>query len=134
MPTNGAGSSMRGRTRTIAACSPRPGTRMRSEEIDARRPRSDVGPPRPSPQGAVLVLGVYMAGRPSAIADIVARLGETACWRVDQRWVALGGLPPDEDVARVTTRCIRRLTPKYRLLNELLADAQLDDYDYVVTL
>jgi hypothetical protein len=83
--------------------------------------------------GAVLVTGVYLADCPNAIAEIVPLLDATEEWKVDQRWIALGGAPPTPAVARVTIATERRRSPKYRLLNELLATAALGDYDYVLT-
>jgi hypothetical protein len=85
------------------------------------------------PEGAVLVTGVYLADCPNLIAEIVPRLDATEEWKVDQRWIGLGGPPPTPAVARVTVATERRRSPKYRLLNELLATAALGDYDFVLT-
>jgi hypothetical protein len=80
-----------------------------------------------------LVLGIYLAGRPNT-AEHVA--GSLAGSRVDvsQRWVALGGEPAGGQLGDVTALTVAEPTPKYLLLNRLLAEEDLGSYDYVLTL
>jgi GT2 family glycosyltransferase/glycosyltransferase involved in cell wall biosynthesis len=81
---------------------------------------------------AVLVTGVYLANRLNCVASIVGNLAATASYRVVQRWAALGGVARDPQVRRVTTAFQMAWVPKFVLINELLADVKLSDFDYVI--
>lgn len=83
---------------------------------------------------AVLVLGVYLGGRPNLVANIVANLNSTRDYRVVQRWVSMGGTTNDTQVCRVT--CGHRSTqkPKFEVINELLANERLADFEYIIVL
>src|SRR5690606_7782779 len=78
-------------------------------------------------------VGIYLLGQPNCAVDEVDVLRRTASCDLEQRWVALGGEPPAE-LADVTVRTVFDRTPKFQLLNELLADVDLPAYDYVVVL
>jgi glycosyltransferase involved in cell wall biosynthesis len=82
--------------------------------------------------GQVLVIGVYLANRPNTIEDIVARLSESRRFLVHQRWLALGGKPPSPAVEAVTIGRIDTPTPKFQLVNRVLASEDLSRYDYVL--
>src|SRR6185503_13591800 len=56
-------------------------------------------------------------------------------YRVTQRWVALGGQPSrTKHVARVTAETVLRPAPKFELMNELLANEDLGQYEFVLLL
>jgi hypothetical protein len=80
----------------------------------------------------VLVCGIYLADRENAVDDIVAVIQRGRRHQVCQRWVALGGGPPNERVGAVTVREIHGMVPKFQILNELLAAEDLAQYDYVL--
>lgn len=79
----------------------------------------------------ILVLGVYLADRANTVTHLVDALGDSDNCEVTQRWVALNGEPPTAAVASVTAMRPTELRPKMRLINELLAGARLESYDYV---
>jgi hypothetical protein len=81
-----------------------------------------------------LVLGVYLAGKPNTAEHIAATIGASEQVEVRQRWVALGDGPPGGALGAVTALALSEPTPKYVLLNRLLDEEDLDDYDYVLTL
>jgi glycosyltransferase involved in cell wall biosynthesis len=81
----------------------------------------------------VLVLGVYLAGKPNTAEHITATLARSRNLDVRQRWVALGGEPPDGELGSVTALTVTEPTPKYALLNRLLVEEDLASYDYVLT-
>jgi glycosyltransferase involved in cell wall biosynthesis len=81
----------------------------------------------------VLVLGVYLAEKPNTADHIAATLARSADLEVDQRWVALGGDAPNGELGSVTALTVNDPMPKYSLLNRLLAGADLDRYDFVLT-
>lgn len=80
----------------------------------------------------VLVVGIYLAGELNTVSDIVPILGETARYDVTQHWIALSGDAPTPEVSAVTVRHVNEMTPKFALLNELLIDANVEQYEYVL--
>lgn len=82
---------------------------------------------------AVLAVGIYLVGKPNHAADETGILRDTTAYSVDQRWVALGGDPPGE-LADVTVKTVIERTPKYAILNDLLAEADLSHYEYLLIL
>jgi glycosyltransferase involved in cell wall biosynthesis len=80
-----------------------------------------------------LVLGVYLAVKPNTAEHIAATLAASRDVEVSQRWVALGGDPPDGELGSVTAMTANEPTPKYSLLNRLLADEDVEGYDFVLT-
>ncbi len=80
----------------------------------------------------ILVAGVYLADQPNTVEDTVARLAESRRHRVDQRWVALGSKRPSAKVKAVTVRRVDSPTPKFQIINELLADETLSNYEHVL--
>jgi glycosyltransferase involved in cell wall biosynthesis len=81
----------------------------------------------------VLVLGVYLAGKPNTAEHIASTLASSSDLEVRQRWVALGGEPRNAELGSVTAMTIAEPTPKYSLLNRLLAEEDLAAYDFVLT-
>jgi glycosyltransferase involved in cell wall biosynthesis len=80
----------------------------------------------------VLVIGAYLADSLNNIDDIVLSLSQSTTCAVSQRWAALGGGPPTAAVARVTTHQLPQRRPKLEILNELLRQEDLGDFDYVL--
>jgi hypothetical protein len=80
-----------------------------------------------------LVLGVYLAGKPNTADHIAATLRRSRDLDVRQRWVALGGEPSNGELGSVTALTVSEPAPKYSLLNRLLAEEDLDSYDFVLT-
>lgn len=80
----------------------------------------------------VLVLGVYLANEENNSDDVVARLSETTHCDVTQRWVRLGEGLESPRVEAATTLQIRESTPKFQIIETLLAQENLADYDYLL--
>jgi glycosyltransferase involved in cell wall biosynthesis len=86
-----------------------------------------------SPRGKrILVYGVYLANQPNTADHVVAALRCTQRHEVTQRWTALFGEPPTSRVASVTVGKLLEKTPKFQILNDLLAAEDLGNYDYVL--
>lgn len=88
--------------------------------------------PSAGPQGSVLVLGIYLANRQNNVTDIVESIAGATSFQVEQRWIALGGGPPNRLVADVTVERISELTPKGKLINSQIDAVDLVGFDYVV--
>lgn len=80
----------------------------------------------------VLVLGIYMANKLNNSDDTIAVLAQRTRHEVTQRWIGLGGTPPSRRIADATSRTILDRVPKFELLNQLMEEEQLDQYDYVL--
>ncbi|MBM4329737.1 MAG: tetratricopeptide repeat protein [Deltaproteobacteria bacterium] len=89
---------------------------------------TDVGP---NSRKKVLVFGIYLANKLNNVADIVAELSTSKKFDVIQRWVALGGNPPNQNVADVTVKTMMGKKPKYEIMNELISAEDLTQYEYV---
>ena len=87
--------------------------------------------------GRALVLGVYLAGKPNTAEHVAATLARSRDFEVRQVWAALGEDHPDAPASSaiepVTALKVTEPTPKYALLNRLLAGEDLTSYDYVLT-
>ncbi len=102
--------------------------------------------PKPSPDAlrlrhrrrrrtpSALVVGAYFADRPTNIHDVVRQLSRSDSVRVRQRWAAIGGDPPTEEVAAVTALVLRQQLGKWQIANELLAGENHDAFDYVIVM
>ena len=80
-----------------------------------------------------LVLGIYLADKPNTAEHVAATLARSHDLEVNQRWVALGGEPADGELGSVTALTVTKPTPKYALLNRLLAEDDPAGYDFVLT-
>jgi glycosyltransferase involved in cell wall biosynthesis len=80
-----------------------------------------------------LVLGVYLAEKPNTAEHVAASFAGSRDFEIEQRWIALGGEPADGEVASVTAMTVDEPTPKYALLNRLLAEEDLSGYDFVIS-
>jgi Glycosyl transferases group 1 len=81
----------------------------------------------------VLLLGVYLVGKPNTAEHVAAICARSHEAEVVQRWIALGPEPADGALGEVTAMTVSEPTPKYVLLNRLLAEEDLSSYDYVLT-
>jgi hypothetical protein len=81
---------------------------------------------------SVLIIGVYLLGKPSHICRIKSDFGRSHRWEVEQRWVALGTGWIPEEVAGVTVRKINSPAMKFLLLNQLLAETNVDAFEFVI--
>ncbi len=86
----------------------------------------------PSRKGEVLVAGVYLANQENSVGHIVAELNGSKNYTVSQRWIALYGDAPSEEVKAVTIAMPEKPEPKFVLLNRILAGEQLQRYDYIL--
>src|SRR6266478_6169818 len=81
---------------------------------------------------SILIVGVYLLDKPSYICQIKSDLSKSSRWEVEQRWVGLGTSPIPEKVGDVTLRKVISPAMKFPLLNQLLAEAKLDSFEFVL--
>jgi glycosyltransferase involved in cell wall biosynthesis len=85
-----------------------------------------------SKKAEVLVAGIYLANQENAVGHIVAELKSSKNYTVSQRWIALFGDAPSEEVKAVTISAPEKPEPKFVLLNRILAGEKLHRYDYIL--
>jgi hypothetical protein len=85
-----------------------------------------------SEKGHVLVAGIYLANQENAIEHIVAQCNQSQNYYVTQKWIALFGDAPSENVKTVTTMKSEKPQPKFVLLNKILSEEKLENYDYII--
>jgi len=80
----------------------------------------------------ILILGVYLTDKENYAPSILAELQKSRNWKVNQRWVALGKATPAVDLQALTVWHQIKPEPKFVLLNRLLANIDLDAYEYLL--
>ena len=80
-----------------------------------------------------LVLGIYLAEKAHTAEHVAASFAASGDFEIEQRWIALGGEPAEGQLGEVTAMSVSEPTPKYPLLNRLLAEEDLASYDFVVS-
>ncbi|SFH51521.1 hypothetical protein SAMN05216299_11820 [Nitrosospira sp. Nsp14] len=80
----------------------------------------------------VLVAGVYLSDKKNLAPHISRTLADSKDWAVEQRWISLGESPPDPDIAPYTARVVDKPSPKFFLLNQLLKQIDLRDFEYLI--
>jgi hypothetical protein len=74
-----------------------------------------------------------LAGKPNTAEHVAGTFADCGDFDIEQRWIALGGDPADGKLGEMTAMAVSEPTPKYALLNRLLAEEDLAAYDFVVT-
>jgi hypothetical protein len=80
----------------------------------------------------VLISGIYLADQENNIEHIMSQYGASANWNVVQRWAAIGNATYSQPVREVTVLTLEKGMPKFSLLNRLLADDDLERYDFII--
>jgi len=81
---------------------------------------------------SVLIVGVYLLDKPNHLRHIKVEFGKNNRWKVHQRWVGLGTSPVPEEMADVTARKVIPPAMKFALLNELMAAADIEAFEFVI--
>ncbi|MGY6215126.1 hypothetical protein ACW73L_08195 [Methylolobus aquaticus] len=84
--------------------------------------------------GCALVVGVYLLDHESYAGTITHELSSARCWQVEQSWAALGSGSVSASLSNVTSLIARRPTPKFTLLNRLLAEQKFQKYEFVLVM
>lgn len=81
---------------------------------------------------SVLILGVYLGDKENNVDRIVQGFSTPSSWHVVQKWVAIGNKAQSEKTKNVTIASLQDPLPKFVLLNRILAQEELDNYDFVL--
>lgn len=80
----------------------------------------------------VLVVGVYLGLEANYSTHIIEQLSSAKSVDVEQRWLCMLGIPPNEAVGAVTVRQLNKPAPKWQVINEIIQSEDLERYDYVL--
>ncbi len=80
----------------------------------------------------VLILGIYLANKDNKVRHLIEEFNTSKSFDVTQKWVALNGEPPCTLVEASTALRITEKVPKFNLINKLLLDVDLYDFDYLI--
>lgn len=80
----------------------------------------------------VLVTGIYLTNQRNNIENIVKNLNFTKNWKLVQKWVSIGGVSHNKDVKKVTIKNLNEGMPKFIILNSVLKQEYLENYDFVI--
>jgi hypothetical protein len=83
-------------------------------------------------QRSVLVVGVYISAQTNNIEHIVGQFALSHNWKVAQKWAVIGDEANAPSVKNVTRLRLEKGLPKFVILNRLLADEALDNYDFIL--
>jgi hypothetical protein len=81
---------------------------------------------------SVLVIGIYLTDKDNNASQIVAELSSSHGWNVDQRWIGLGQNNTPSELESVTCQHHTDMVPKFTLINRILNQVNLSDYEYLV--
>jgi hypothetical protein len=82
----------------------------------------------------LLVVGVYLADKPSLALSVTRSINQSKSWSVDFRWARIGFSAPEPELQSVTKLTISQPMAKTTILNRLLSDIDLTEYEYVMVL
>lgn len=82
-------------------------------------------------KGRVLVVGIVLADVANLAVPIARTFAAATNWNVDQRWVTIGK-SENAIAALPVIESLTEISPKFTILNRVLGDAPLPEYDFVI--
>lgn len=80
----------------------------------------------------VLAIGVYLIDQPNYALQITEELIRTRDWELDLRWVGIGEGNPPMELMGYTVMVVKRMLPKFVLLNRVLQTVSLETYRFLL--
>lgn len=79
-----------------------------------------------------LVLGVYLAEIENNFGRIATEIDRSTDFPVEQHWAAIGKIAPNHPNPNTTDLVLTEPGPKFTLINKLLADANINEREYIL--
>jgi hypothetical protein len=96
----------------------------------SKRPLNTMHKPVGTPK--ILVVGVYVGSVKHLAKELCAEFGASKSCIVEQRWASLGEKSADSVLSRCTViECLERV-PKFELLNRLIAEIDMSQFDFIL--
>ncbi|ENV14909.1 MULTISPECIES: hypothetical protein [Acinetobacter] len=80
----------------------------------------------------ILLIGIYLTDYPNQAIHLIGQFSKSNEHIVDQKWIAIGGNEVSEELKPYTILHLKDKTPKFKLLNQILSDMNLKNYDYLL--
>ncbi|MEM5772525.1 MAG: glycosyltransferase family 2 protein [Candidatus Aenigmatarchaeota archaeon] len=80
----------------------------------------------------VLVTGIYLNNKPNNIIQIVENINYATNWNIKQKWIAIKGEKIPQQLEQFTVSHIHNFIPKFYLINNLLINENLENYEFVI--
>lgn len=80
----------------------------------------------------ILVIGIYLTDYPNLANHLMKQFSNSQIHLVDQKWVAIGENSVPIELSQNTILHLKEKTPKFKLLNKILSDIDLELYDYII--
>jgi len=80
----------------------------------------------------VLIIGIYLTDYTNNTSHLVTQFNKSKIHDVDQKWVAIGKSDIPEPLKELTIFHSKEKIPKFKLLNMIIADIEIKEYDYLI--
>lgn len=80
----------------------------------------------------VFIVGAYLANCPNTAAHLAKSFATSRLVAVHQSWAAILGQSTDPGLCSVTTKHYPQGKPKFPVINDLIAEQNLDEFDFLV--
>lgn len=80
----------------------------------------------------VLVIGIYLTDYSNQAEHLIAQFSKSKQHNVDQKWIAIGKANVPHFLAENTILHLKEKTPKFKLLNEIISEIDIEAYDYII--
>lgn len=87
---------------------------------------------QPCPSLRVLVVGICLSDRFNLASHLVTAFASSKHHQVEQRWASVFGQHDDPLVRKLTRMVVDQATDKFILVNALLSEASLENYDLLI--
>lgn len=80
----------------------------------------------------ILVVGVYLTDYDNKAIHLVEQFNKSLNHNVDQKWIAIGENDIPNELKDITMFHSKNKIPKFKLLNNVLSEINLEKYDYLI--
>lgn len=80
----------------------------------------------------VLIIGIYLTDYDNLAIHLFEQYAKSKRHQVEQKWIAIGEADIPLELAKVTIFHSKEKIPKFKLLNKILEDINVEQYDYII--
>ena len=80
----------------------------------------------------ILIIGIYLTDYDNNTIHLIQQFMKSKIHSVNQKWIAIGTTKVPDQLLNFTIKHSKEKIPKFKLLNSILADIDIDQYDYII--
>lgn len=80
----------------------------------------------------VLIIGIYLTDYDNLAIHLFEQYAKSKRHQIEQKWIAIGEADTPPQLAKVTIFHSKVKIPKFKLLNKILEDINIEQYDYII--